>query len=270
MKRLTFLILVLCVTLGAYFLAPLRTNILLLGIDRPPEGTDASRTDTMILMTVMPLKPYVGMLSIPRDLWVKIPGVGENRINTAHFFAEANQRGSGPAAAAGTVSTDFGVPVDYTVRIRFDGITAVVDALGGVDVDLPQATAILPAGKHHLDGKQALAFVRDRKNADDFFRMEHGQLFIKAMFRQMFAPAAWPHLPQAAAAVLRSVDTNVPFWMWPRLLLAILRAGPKGIDSRILTREMVRPFTTSGGAQVLLPLWDQINPVVIEMFRERS
>jgi LCP family protein required for cell wall assembly len=270
MKRFSFWILALCVALGAYFLAPLRTNILLMGIDRPPEGTDASRTDTLILTTIMPLRPYVGMLSIPRDLWVKIPGVGENRINTAHFFAEANQHGSGPAAAAATVSGDFGVPVDYTVRIRFDGITSIVDAMGGVDVELPKATAILPAGKHHLDGKQALAFVRDRKNADDFFRMEDGQLFIKAMFRQMFSPATWLRLPKVAAAVLQSVDTNVPAWLWPRLLMAILRAGPKGIDGRTLTREMVTPFTTSGGAQVLLPQWDQINPVVDEIFRERS
>jgi LCP family protein required for cell wall assembly len=270
MKPLTFLVLVLCVALGAYFLAPLRTNLLLMGIDRPPDGTDASRTDTMILMTVLPLRPYVGMLSIPRDLWVKIPGVGENRINTAHFFAEASKGGSGPAAAAETVSADFGVPVDYTVRIRFDGVIAVVDAMGGVDVDLPQATATLTAGKHHLDGKAALAFVRDRKNADDFFRMEHGQLFIKAMFRQMFSPATWLRLPRVTAAVLQSVDTNVPVWLWPRLGMAILRAGPKGIDGRTLTREMVRPFTTSDGAQVLLPLWDRINPVVDEMFRQRS
>ena len=221
-------------------------------------------------MTVAPLKPYVGMLSIPRDLWVKIPGVGENRINTAHFFAEAELAGSGPAAAAQTVAADFGVPVDYTVRIRFDGIQQVVDAMGGVDIDLPEATALYPAGRHHLDGKQALAFIRDRKNADDFFRMEHGQLFVKSFFRQMFSPVSWPRLPATLVAVLRSVDTTIPAWLWPRLGLAILRAGPAGIDSRTLDREMVRPFTTSSGAQVLLPLWDRINPLVDELFRQKS
>lgn len=270
MKRLYFWILVLLVAIGAYFLAPMRTNVLIMGIDLPLDGTNISRTDTLILMTVTPLRPYVGLLSIPRDLWVSIPGVGENRINTAHFFAESNTRGSGPAAAAETVTADFGVPVDYTLRVRFDSIVEVVDAMGGVDVDLPEATAVLPAGKHHLDGKQALAFVRDRKNADDFFRMEHGQLFIKAIFRQMFSPATWPRLPQTVVAALRAVDTTIPAWLWPRLGLAILRAGPMGIDSRTLTREMVKPFTTSGGAQVLLPLWDRINPVVDEMFRQKS
>jgi LCP family protein required for cell wall assembly len=270
MKQLTFLVLLILVGLGAYFLAPLRSNILIMGIDRPPEGTAVSRTDTLIMMTVAPLKPYVGMLSIPRDLWVKIPGVGENRINTAHFFAEANQAGSGPAAVAQTVTADFGVPIDYTVRVRFDGIQEVVDAMGGVDIDLPKATALLPAGRHHLDGAQALAFVRDRKNADDFFRMEHGQLFIKALFRQMFSPSTWLRLPATVVAILRSVDTTLPAWLWPRIGMAILRAGPTGIDSRTLAREMVKPFTTSSGAQVLLPLWDRINPLVDELFRQKS
>src|SRR5688572_33478525 len=82
-----------------YFFAPLRTNILLLGTDDSPERGSVGRTDTIILATVVPLKPYVGMLSIPRDLWVTVPGVGEQRINTAYFFAESNETGSGARAA---------------------------------------------------------------------------------------------------------------------------------------------------------------------------
>ena len=63
--------------------------------------------DTIILTTFNPWKPNVGMLSIPRDLWVNIPGVGENRINTAHFFAEANDPGSGPSATMDTIEAEF-------------------------------------------------------------------------------------------------------------------------------------------------------------------
>jgi len=102
---LTLLLLFACLVFfgGIYLLAPFRTNILLLGIDRSPEGTDLSRTDTNILITVVPLQPYVGMLSIPRDLWVNVPGVGENRINTAHFFAENAEPGSGPRATMDTL-----------------------------------------------------------------------------------------------------------------------------------------------------------------------
>ena len=112
-------LLVMCLA-AVYFLAPFRTNLLVLGIDRVPEGTALGRSDTMILVSVDPLKPTVLMLSIPRDLWVSIPDFGENRINTAHFFAEANQPGSGPSAALQTVEQNFSIQVPYYARVRFD------------------------------------------------------------------------------------------------------------------------------------------------------
>jgi polyisoprenyl-teichoic acid--peptidoglycan teichoic acid transferase len=252
---------------AAYFLAPLSTKLLVLGIDRVPEGTALGRSDTMILVSVNPLLPRVAMLSIPRDLWVAIPGVGENRINTAHFFAEANQPGSGPQAAVQVVEENFHVHVPYYVRVRFDAVQSIVDALGGVTIQLSEDTGVLPAGTHHLDGAQALSFVRDRKGADDFFRMAHGQLMLRAMIMQALSPASWSRLPSTAMAALNSIDTNLPFWQWPRLGLALLRATITGIDSRTIQREMVTPYVTDGGAQVLLPDWAQINPLVTEMFK---
>jgi LCP family protein required for cell wall assembly len=258
--------LLLGLALGAYFFAPFRTNILLLGIDRSPEGTALGRSDTLILATVLPLRPYVGMLSIPRDLWVTIPGGSQNRINTAHFFAEEAQPGSGPEAAMETVRTNFGVDVDYYVRIQFDGIKAFVDALGGLAVDLDAPAAGLDAGRHVLTGEQALAFVRYRQGGDDFTRIGDAQLFLRAVLRQLLRPASWLRLPLALTALIRSARTDVPLWMWPRLGLSVLRLGPGGIDFRSITREMVQPFTTAGGASVLAPDWALINPVLLEMF----
>lgn len=249
-----------------YLLAPLRTNILILGIDRPPEGTDLSRTDTIILTTVVPLRPYVGMLSIPRDLWVNVPGVGENRINTAHFYAENAQTGSGPYAVMETVRQNFGVGVSYYGRIRFDSVQQLADALGGVEISLDTAMSGYPAGTHRLTGEQSLAFVRDRQGGDDFFRMSRGQLFLKSLGKQLISPGSWNKIPEVALVLRDSIDTNVPFWLWPRLGVAFLRAGPGGIDSQVINREMVTPFTTSGGAQVLAPHWDEINPLIMEMF----
>jgi len=254
------------ILLSLYLLAPLRTNILLLGIDRAPAGSDAARTDTMVLTTILPAKPYVGMLSIPRDLWVSIPGQGENRINAAHFFAEAEQPGSGPEAAMGVVRANFGVDVSDYVRLRFDGLERFVDVLGGVEIDLPEAMSGYEAGSHVLDGPNALAFVRDRAGSDDFARMTRGQLFLKAALKTMAKPQKWPRLPLAIPVLLASIKTDVPIWLWPRLGLAVLRAGPEGIDGRVITREMAHGFTTEGGAQVLAPDWLQINPVLLEMF----
>jgi LCP family protein required for cell wall assembly len=252
--------------LGIYFFAPLRTNLLILGIDYSPNFDAVGRSDTIILATFVPLKPYVGMLSIPRDLWVNIPGYGENRINTAHFFAEAQQPGSGPSATINTIHQDFGVSDHYYLRIQFQGFKEVVDAMGGVDIVLDQPMAGYPAGPHHLTGNKALAFARSRMGADDFYRMEQGQIVIKSAFRQMLNPLKWPRLPAVLLALSHSIDTNVPAWQWPRLGLALLRLGPGGIDSRTITREMVTPFVTDQGADVLLPNWDRINPVLMEMF----
>jgi LCP family protein required for cell wall assembly len=263
----SLLVLAFLLPLAVYLLAPTpNSTFLILGIDRPPQGTNTSRTDTMILVKVGPTNPTVRMLSIPRDLWVPIPGVGENRINTAHFYAEANQPGSGPAAAARTVEQNFGIPVQSFIRIRFDGFTTVVNALGGLDVDLPSAMSGYPAGRVHLDPTQALAFARDRKGADDFLRMDHAQIIIKSIVVQMLRPSTWPRLPAVIMAGMAAVNTNLPVWEWPRLALAILRAGPGGMDSHTLPREMTTPFITSGGADVLMPNWGRIRPYVKKIF----
>ena len=252
--------------LAVYFLFPLRTNVLLLGTDRTDGSEAYGRTDTMILVTVIPLQPYVGMLSIPRDLWVPIPGHGENRINTAHFYAELAQPGSGPAAAMAVVRDNFHVPVSQYVRIEFTGFKDVINAMGGVDITLAKPTAGLAAGAHHLNGDQALAFVRERESTDDFHRMAQGQLLLKAALAQTMRPAHWQYIPATLGVVGQLARTNIPAWEWPRLGLAILRAGSGGIDNRVIGRDMVRPFITSGGADVLAPEWNKIRPVVSQMF----
>ncbi|MBI5842209.1 MAG: LCP family protein [Chloroflexi bacterium] len=265
-RRLFSWLLVLAGFILAYFFAPFRTNILLLGTDDSPERGILGRTDTIILTTIVPLKPYVGMLSIPRDLWVSVPGVGEQRINTAYFYAESAQPGSGPRAAMQTIRKNFGVPVQYYAVIHMLGLVSAVDALGGVDIELDEAAGGYPPGTHHLDGTQALAFVRERYSSDDFARMQRGQILLLAMLRKSLAPASWPNLPQFLLALSQTIDTNIPLWQWPRLLFALLRTVIFGMDSRTITRGMVTPFQTSGGAQVLAPNWDAINPLLKEMF----
>lgn len=249
-----------------YFFAPFRMNSLILGMDRAPDGTDLARTDTMILTTVVPLEPYVGMLSIPRDLWVRLPDGGDNRINTAHFFAENLVAGTGPQAAKDVVTANFGVDVQYYIRFQFEGFKAFVDALGGIPIQLQEPTAGYAPGEHVLNGEQALAFVRDRQGTDDFFRMDHGQLFLKALVSHLMKPRNWIDLIKAVPILLTSVDTDVPIWLWPRMGVALLRAGSDGMDLRAISREMVQGITTSEGAQVLVPDWSIINPVLMEMF----
>jgi len=249
-----------------YFVAPLRTNILLLGTDDSPERGSVGRTDTIILATVVPLKPYVGMLSIPRDLWVSIPNVGEQRINTAYFFAEANQPGSGPGAALQTIRNNFGISVHYYAIIHMLGLSSVVDTLDGVDINLTSPIGGFPAGTHHLNGEEALSFVRERSSSDDFSRMVRTQILLAAVLRNIVQPSNWLSLPRFIVSLSQVVSTNIPFWQWPRLLFALLRAFLFGLDSQTITREMVTPFQTSQGAQVLAPNWEAINPLLKKMF----
>lgn len=256
----------LAIALLLYFLAPVKDNVLVLGIDRALDGTAIARSDTMILMGIQPLTGHVNMLSIPRDLWVPIPGYGESRINAAHSWGEAAQVGGGPVLATTTVRQNFGVNVSSYVRIRLEGFAAVIDALGGIDITLEEFAAGYPAGTHHLDGTQALAFVRNREG-DDFFRQAHGQVFILSLVKQMLNPLTWPRIPGAMIALTQAVDTNIPIWNWPRLSFALLRAVLfDGIDAVVLPRESVTPWVTNAGAQVLLPNWDVILPLVQRLF----
>ena len=258
--------LVVLVLILFYFFAPLRTNILMLGTDDSPARGSVGRTDTIILATIVPLKPYVGMLSIPRDLWVTVPNVGEQRINTAYFFAEANQPGSGAEAALQTIRDNFGISVHYYAVIHMLGLTSVVDTLGGVDLHLESPMGGLTAGLHHLNGLDALAFVRERSDSDDFGRMLRTQILLSSVLKKVLYPANWLSLPRFVIALTKVVDINIPLWQWPRLLFAFVRAFLFGMDSQTITPEMVIPFQTSQGAQVLAPNWDLINPLLYRMF----
>ena len=256
----------LALILPAYFFAPLRTNILLLGTDDSPQRGALGRTDTIILTTIVPFKPYIGLLSIPRDLWISIPGIGEQRINTAYFFAEANQRGTGAQSAMQTVQQNFGVPVHYFAMLHMEGVITMVDALGGVDLELDNTLGSLPAGRHHLNGEQALALIRDRSVGNDFGRMQGGQAVIRAILGKLLLPSSWPQVPAFLYSLAGTIETDIPLWQMPRLLFALSRSVLFGVDGRTITPGMVTPFQTAGGAQVLAPNWDSINPLLKEMF----
>ena len=204
---------------------------------------------------------------LPAD--VRQHRVGENRINTAHFFAEANLAGTGPEAAVQTVRDNFGLTVNYYVRFNFDGFKDIVNAMGGINIEIQEPMSGYEPGIYRLDGDQALAFVRDRQSSDDFFRMQRGQMMLKAAVKQMLNPLSWPRIPLMITTGLQAVNTNVPFFEIPRIGVALVRAIiSDSINSQTITREMVYPTITADGANILIPNWDMINPLLLEMFGE--
>jgi LCP family protein required for cell wall assembly len=260
---------------------PQRTNILLLGLDRrPSEDTTASRSDTMILATVDPASRYVGMLSIPRDLYVTQNDGSQDRINTAYFYGELVVPGSGPALAMEVVQTNFGVNVNRYVGVDLAGFVSIIDALGGVDINVPDplyddayptydygtTTVSFEAGQQHMDGERALAYARIRHGSSDLQRAERQQLVITAALARLMQPAAWPRLPLVASAVSQSLSTDLTAVDVLRLAPTLLWVGPSRIDRQVIEGDMVQSYTTDAGADVLLPVWDQINPVLLKMF----
>lgn len=268
LPRLPWGFIVLFAAMAAYLFFPSRANVLVMGVDNSPTRGELGRTDTMILTTFNPGTGYVGMLSIPRDLWVVVPGVGEERVNTAYFYAEAGQKGSGAAAAVETVRTNFGLTLEYSVVIHMTSVAEVFDALGGLDIHLDEDMGGLPAGDHHLNGSEALTFARERYSGDDFSRMVQGQIVIKAALARLSNPLYWWRMPIIITSLVKTMEINIPVTLWPRLAAALLRSSVQGIDNRVIEREMVVPFQAYSGAQVLAPNWDLINPVLLEMFGE--
>jgi polyisoprenyl-teichoic acid--peptidoglycan teichoic acid transferase len=161
-----------------------RITILLLGLDHRDWTYDEgpSRTDSMIVVTVEPGSRSVGILSIPRDLWVNIPGYGHGKINTAYFLGEAyNEPGGGAGLAMQTVEEFLGVPVNFYAQIDFTAFERFIDEIGGIEVEVAEAMTIDPLGPnnevsldeglHLLDGPQALAYARARNTiGNDFDR----------------------------------------------------------------------------------------------------
>lgn len=174
-------------------------NILLLGTDTRPDQ-DATRTDAMILVHFNPKSGRASLLSIPRDLWVDIPGFGPKRINAAYPLGE-NQfgRGGGGALVKETVSNLVGVPVHHFVLVDFEGFKKVIDTIGGITIDVPgpiddpnyptedyrTVSIHFDQGPQHMDGERALIYARTRHADSDFGRNERQQQVLVAIFQQM-------------------------------------------------------------------------------------
>lgn len=257
-----------------------RTNILILGLDRRPEQGYTVRSDVLMLMTAHPAGPRLALLSIPRDLYVDIPGYGTNRINTAHFWGERGSERGGPALTMETVARTFDVPVHGYVRLDFDGFRAIVDGVGGIDVVVEEAivdnaypttdygtTRIeIPAGLQHMDGETALRYVRSRHGSSDFDRAARQQQVVIALARRLSGPRGWARLPAVFGALIEHVDTDLGFGELIQLVITGLRVGPNGIEHHVIDREMTSPWTTPTGGAVLLPLWEAVDPLVEEVF----
>lgn len=242
-----------------------RVTMLVVGLDYGDWSSDRegpSRTDTMILFTVDPLTKSAGILNIPRDLWVSIPGFGYGKINTAYYLGEANQLpGGGPGLATQTIENLLGVQVDYFAQIDFFVFERLVDEIGGVVVNVQAELKIDPIGKYNtkilqpgeqrLYGADALAYVRARyTEGGDFDRATRQQEVIMEVIRRVTKPTFFPTLiskaPELYQELAPGIRTNMS--METALQFAWLA---KGLFDGGLSRDDIRRGAIAPPEQVL-------------------
>lgn len=260
-----------------------RMNILIIGMDgRSANYERAARADALMLVGVNFGDKTAQIMSFPRDLWVQIPEVGatplhENRINTAYGLGQlAGYPGGGPAFQAYTISQNFGIRIDRTVVLNFTAFENAIDTIGGVDIEVPKAirdekypddqggTLVLdiPAGQVHMDGKTALMYARTRRQDSDFGRMRRQQQVMLAIRDKLFSPDVLAVLPSLAQLIYYSVKTDLSLDEVGLLGCVGPQIASESVSRFVIDTTMVESFTTDGGAAVLRPKMDLIQPAL--------
>jgi LCP family protein required for cell wall assembly len=246
-----------------------RLNILLLGIDkRDDEPIAGTRSDTMILASIDPVTKSAALVSLPRDMWVNIPGCtarlgctgGQQRINVAHAVG-------GPEMAVQTVTADFGVPIQFYARVDFHGFEDLVNAAGGVVIDAPvpvkddeyptadygyQRVYFAP-GPQLMDGAHALEYARSRHGTNDFARAGRQQQVILAVRNRVLQLNMLSRAPEMIGIIQNSVTTNLTPVQMLALAKLVSQIDRDKITDLVIDTTYVRPFVGDDGADLLDP-----------------
>jgi LCP family protein required for cell wall assembly len=253
-------------------------TVLLLGSDNDSKfSADHVLTQSMILVRINPATKKVTMLSIPRDLYVPLSVGGTDKIDGAYSYG-------GPAAAIATVQNNFGVHIDDYIWIGLAGLIHVIDAIGGIDVvtGAPVMDDFYPAdigkgnpyaylrvavlaGPQHLDGTNALQYVRSRHNdlQSDFGRSQRQQQVLLAL-RAKAAAITAEDVPGLAAAMKGQIKTNMGLSQIATLLPIAGSLDLKNIQQIVL----LPPYTHGCGCPsgYVVPVWSLILPLVRQYF----
>lgn len=275
-------------TIDPILLNPTRVTILLMGIDQRHGEVGPFRTDTMLVLSVDPIRKTAAMLSVPRDIYMQIPGYGTDRINTAEGTGEqVDYPGGGGALAIKAVESLLGVPIQHYFLLNFDVFDAVIDAVGPIRVCPPTAihdanypdgsygiiTVDFPAGCQDLDSTKLLEYSRVRHNAgDDFGRAARQQEVIRAVRDKILSLGGISALIGKASPLWDTVKTSVKTDMTFDQMLQLGQIGltipTTNVSSVVLTDKAgyLLPSTTPDGQQVLSPIYEKIHGLVEQMF----
>lgn len=264
-----------------------RVTLLFIGLDERDwaVGEGAPRSDTMILFTIDPVTKTAGMLSVPRDMWVNIPGFGYSRINTAYSLGEGNKLpGGGPGLAVKTVEQFIGVPIQYYAQVDFKAFEEAIDEMGGLYLCVPEKIKIDPIGdKRHqtidkgcqvLAGFQVLGYARNRyTSGGDVDRANRQQQVVMALVDQVFSAEKFPTMmakaPDIYAETQAGLRTNLSFEDALKLGVLLSQVPRENIKRGVINYDMVTfDNVVLGGqdASIFKPIPDEIRVLRDEIF----
>ena len=265
-----------------------RFTILMMGLDRRPGETGlAYRTDTMMLVSIDPASDRIGILSIPRDLYVEVPGYQQlQRVNSPMVLGELSQPGYGPRLTMQTVQYNLGIRIHEYMAFDFNAVITMIDALGGIDVDVPYDITdyqmpdlyfgydplILRAGLQHFNGYEALRYARTRHGDSDFARAERQQQVLYAVRDRVLDFNMLPQLivtaPGMLAHLSESVYTGLGVDQMIQLALYLKDVSSENIHTGVVDGRYIMPYTTAQGWSVLVPNRSMLGELMISVFGE--
>jgi polyisoprenyl-teichoic acid--peptidoglycan teichoic acid transferase len=261
-----------------------RVTILVMGLDHRDWELNqgAPRSDTMILLTLDPQTGTAGMLSVPRDLWVAIPGFDYGKINTAYQLGEAYQAtGGGPGLAMETVEQLLGIEIQYYALVDFLAFVRLIDEIGGVKIDVPEEITVDPLGEappktlqpgvQTLPGDVALAYARARNTiGGDFDRAKRQQQVIMSIRDRILSFDLIPILIARSPAIYQEISdgvrTNMSLDLIIRLALAAGQISPDDIKRATIGPNEVVFDRSWLGQDILVPIPDNIRLIRDDIF----
>ena len=215
-----------------------KATVMIMGVDE--RADDVGRSDTLMIATLDPDKNQAALLSVPRDTRVKIKGHGFDKINAAYAYG-------GRKLTQEPIESLLNTHIDHYIKINVHGFTKIIDALGGIDIDVEKRMYYedpwdddgglyidLQPGMQHMDGKTAITYVRYRDEEGDIGRIKRQQNFMKAVMDKLVSPTIIPKLPAIVSAVSDSVETDMSVSEILSFLGTLQDAKDNGLKSEML------------------------------------
>jgi LCP family protein required for cell wall assembly len=256
------------------------TNFLLIGTDsRTTDPNWVPNTDVMMVLFLDTAKQRAALFSLPRDLAVAIPGNHAFRINTAYNSGWATDGVEGGVSVLKQVLTnEFGVRIDHWALIDFDGLSEIIDVLGGIEVNVPCALSdtideqafTIPAGIVQMDYLTSKRYVQSRYTTSDTSRNHRQQRVVWAMAKKALGLNAPDRVPLLYARLQQNIATDMSLFDMIGLIPAVYQLDllnhPERLRARVLEAPAVYPWVSTSGAWLYMPNYEEIEKELDEIF----